>query len=114
MPYIEVVTSAPAPAAATLRDQLIETASSCLEKPVGIFAGSVSQTELTFKGSNEPAAILRVSTLPVGAEQIKQLVSALTDVAARELHIDPSRVWTLVEEVPTTRWAAGGVLVSDH
>lgn len=113
MPFIEVVTNVDA-LPVDLCEQLIGTAADELGKSVQVFAGVATVSGLHFKASDEPAAVLRVSTLPIDDELASPLAAALTAKASALLDIDAGRVWVLIEDLPLTRWAVAGTLMSDR
>ncbi len=48
------------------------------------------------------------------ADQLRRLISALTDAATQSLDVAPASVRVVVREVPTTHFAAGDVTLAER
>ncbi|MGH3239905.1 MAG: tautomerase family protein [Spirillospora sp.] len=47
-------------------------------------------------------------------EQIRELIRELHDAVVRSTGTDPARVRVLVQELPPTHWAAGGITLAER
>ncbi|MEU8344411.1 tautomerase family protein [Spirillospora sp. NPDC048832] len=47
-------------------------------------------------------------------DQIRRLISEVHDAVVRATRTDPARVRVLVQELPPTHWAAGGVTLAER
>ncbi|TDC47383.1 4-oxalocrotonate tautomerase [Actinomadura sp. KC345] len=46
--------------------------------------------------------------------QIRDLIAEVHDAVVRATGTDPGRVRVIVQEIPTTHWAAGGVTLAER
>ncbi len=61
-----------------------------------------------FKGEDEPCAICQVKIYGSASEDAyAALTSALTDILAEELEIDPARIYVAYQEIATWGWNGG-------
>ena len=115
MPFIQVHTNKTTAHAVTVLRELITLSATALGKPTSVFAGTITDQPMVFRGTDGPCAVVEFKTLAgVSPDQNRELVGQLSSATAAQLGLELARVWVVIIDVEKDHWGSGGGLVSDR
>jgi phenylpyruvate tautomerase len=109
MPYVKIQTNQTIGDTAGMLKKLSKVSAEAIGKPeTYVMTACDPKTEMTFGGTDAPAAFLQCKSIGLSGSQTKNISSALCNFCEKELQIPPDRVYIEFAGAEGSMWGWKG------